>query len=163
MVRSRVLVPQPALVVARRLTEAIVGPFDEAPPPDEVVHETPFRRSAEAVAEDDEPASTVAASLRPKSYGRLLIVVLLVFAPLFGLGHVYAGKPARAGVLAVLTAAAIGPFFNGAVWARWLLVAIWVVDIVGAVVAIAAHNARVRERQQLAVLPAGARNGVGPV
>lgn len=147
MVRSRVLVPQPALALARQLAEDIVGPFDEATPrgaDDDDDDPSPFRRAAEVAEDDadddDDEREPEAPALRLKSHGRLILVALLVVAPLFGLAHVYAGKGLRAGVLALASLFAIPAALGGATWAMAVLGAVWIADLVGGAVGIAAHN-----------------------
>ena len=142
-VRSRVLVPAPALAVARTLVQDIVGPFDgQAATPDEPADESPFRRSAEILQADDaEPPEPPA--VRLKSYSRLLLVALLVLGPFIGLGHVYAGRNARAGILLLVSVFALPAALSGAGWAQGALAGVWLTDIVGAALEIAAHNRRV--------------------
>jgi TM2 domain-containing membrane protein YozV len=160
MVRSRVLVPRAGLVVARQLAEDIVGPFDERPPDEQAEpDELPFRRSAEAASagdDDDEPAVDRAPSMRPKSYARLMLVACLIVAPFFGLAHIYAGRSARAGLLFVTSLVALPSAFQGATWALLVLAAVWVGDLVGGALGIAAHNRRLLAAPRLAG-PAAAR------
>lgn len=155
MVRSRVLVPRRGLMVARKLAEDIVGPFDEPSPPsatdDDDVDESPFRRQAEAAVEGEDDEPTPPPAMRPKSYSRLVLIAFMVVAPLFGLSHVYAGRNARAGVLLLLTVVALPQALFGAAWAWWMLVGIWLADILGGAVAIAEHN---RELARAGATPA---------
>lgn len=145
MVRSRVLVPQPGLAVARRIAADIVGPFEhDPPPPEDPADPQPFRRAAEPVADaDDDDAPARPLAQRPKSYNRLILIAFLFIAPLLGLAHVYAGSNTRAGVLFVLSMLAIPMALRGESWALYMLAAIWLADILGGALAISAHNRRV--------------------
>lgn len=148
-IRSRVLVPAPALAVARALVKDIVGPFDEQPAAaDNAEGESPFRRPAELSPEhehaDEHADELEAPMLRLKSYTRLLLVVFLAVGPLLGLGHLYAGRNVRAGLLALLTLFALPGALHGAWWAQLALAGVWLADVVGGALGIAAHNRRVR-------------------
>lgn len=143
MVRSRVLVPRPALAVARALATDIVGPFEDEPATEDVEpsDESPFRRPAEPVPEHDREAPAP----RLKSYGRLLVVVFLVVGPFIGLAHIYAGRNLRAGLLALTTLVALPAALGGALWALLVLGGIWLTDLAGGAFGIAAHNRRVQQ------------------
>jgi hypothetical protein len=157
-VRSRVLVPAPALAVARTLVTDIVGPFDAEPAAaeDDTAEESPFRRPGERTPEVEAEAeeSPTAPALRAKSYGRLLLVVLLVVGPFIGLGHVYAGLNTRAGALLLLTVFSLPAALSGAVWAQGALAGVWLADVVGGALGIAAHNRRVQAATASAAPPA---------
>jgi hypothetical protein len=150
MVRSRVLVPRPALEVARELVTDIVGPFDEPSSvgaDDDADDESPYRQAAELAPEPEHEAperDPEVPAPRLKSYGRLVLVVLLVVGPLFGLAHLYAGCNRQAGVLALFTLVAAPAAFQGASWALLLLAGIWLADIIGGALGIAEHNRRVQ-------------------
>lgn len=155
MVASRVLVPVPALPVARTLVADILGPFDEQAEDDELpADETPFRREADAItdaiAEPAEPAEPPALQLR--SYARLVLVVFLVIGPLLGLGHLHAGRNLQAGLLVLLTLFAAPAALGGAAWAQGVLAGVWIADVVGGALGIAAHNRRVRAAAPRAAL-----------
>ncbi|MEZ4452675.1 MAG: DUF2007 domain-containing protein [Nannocystaceae bacterium] len=145
MVRSRVLVPAPALPVARALAAEVVGPFEDPaldgePDDDEEdddAEPSPFRRPGEPLSpvDDDEPPAP-----RRKSATRLILVALLVVGPLFGLAHLYADRPVRAGVLALLSLFSLPAAIGGAPWAQVLLVAVWIADLVGGALGVAAYN-----------------------
>lgn len=144
--RSRVLVPAPALELARTLVQDIVGPFDEqaADEPDDP-EESPFRRQGERTptpAGDHEPDDPPTPAL--KSYARLVLVVFLGLGPFLGLGHLYAGRNTRAGLLLLATLLATPAALSGAWWARWMLAGVWLTDVIGGALGIAAHNRRVQ-------------------
>ena len=145
MVRSRVLVPAPALEVARELVKDIVGPFDSSSSAeDDADDESPFRRPAEPTPEYEREEPSTPPALRLKSYSRLLLVVFLAVGPLLGLGHLYAGRNVQAGVLALVTLFALPAALGGAAWALGALAGVWLADVVGGALGIAAHNRRVR-------------------
>jgi hypothetical protein len=152
MVASRVLVPAPALPVARTLVEDIVGPFDEQPEDGEPpADDTPFRRDSDAIAEPErEPAEPPALQL--KSYARLVLVVFLVVGPLLGLGHIYVGRNLQAGLLVLITLFAAPAALGGAAWALGVLAGVWIADVVGGALGIAEHNRRVRAAAPRAAL-----------
>lgn len=158
-VRSRVLVPRRALAVARTMVKDIVGPFDDEPSTedDETRDESPFRRQGPELEESDQEGEQDAPAPRLKSYARLTLVALLVVGPLIGLAHIYAGLNVRAGALALTTLVALPAALGGAPWALLMLVGVWVTDLVGGGLGIAAHN----ERVQRGVLPATSA-GSGP-
>lgn len=150
MARSRVLVPAPALAVARTLVQDIVGPFDERAEEEEeeVADESPFRRPGEQTPEHAREAERDEPALRPKSYARLVLVVFLVVGPFLGLGHVYAGRNVQAGLLVLITLIAAPAALGGAAWGQGLLAGVWLADVIGGALGIAAHNRRARATGQ---------------
>ncbi|MBL8970600.1 MAG: DUF2007 domain-containing protein [Myxococcales bacterium] len=160
-VNSRVLVPAPALAVARELARDIVGPFAEAPAEAEAeADESPFRRAGEAAPEAEEAREVEEAPpLRLKSYARLVMIVGLLVGPLFGLGHVYAGRNFAAGLLVLLTLFAAPAALGGAAWAQGVLAGVWLTDVIGGAIGIAAYNRRLgRAARELG----GAARPLGP-
>ena len=141
-VNSRVLVPAPALAVARELAQDIVGPFADAPAEVEAeADESPFRRAGEVAPEGEEEHEVdEAPPLRLKSYARLVMIVGLLVGPLLGLGHVYAGRNLAAGLLVLLTLFAAPAALGGAAWAQGVLVGVWLTDVIGGAIGIAAYN-----------------------
>lgn len=160
-VNSRVLVPAPALAVARELARDIVGPFADAPAEAEAeADESPFRRAGEAAPEGEEEREVEEAPpLRLKSYARLVMIVGLLVGPLLGLGHVYAGRNLAAGLLVLLTLFAAPAALGGAAWAQGVLAGVWLTDVIGGAVGIAAYNRRLgRAARELG----GAARPLGP-
>lgn len=145
MIRPRVLVPRRALVHARELAEDVVGPFDEVLAEDDAADgEAPYRVAAAPVpAERERPAPSV----RPKSYAALVLVAFVVLPPLFGVSHLYVGRNTRAGILAAISVFAIAASFHGVLWTQAVLGMVWVLDLVGGAVGIAAHNRTVKALQ----------------
>jgi hypothetical protein len=174
-VRSRVLVPRRALAVARSLAEDIVGPFDEPPAADEdEAGASPFRTAAELGPDDyddeedehdaaqphdptalaepddpDEPRDPMA--LRPRTYAALPLIVLTGVGPLLGFSHLYLGHSLRAAMLVLVSIVAFVANLGGAEWGVVLLGLVWLVDLVGGTLGIAAHNRRLAA---LALAPA---------
>lgn len=169
-VRSRVLVPRRALAVARSLAEDIVGPFDEPPAADEdEAGASPFRTAAElgpddydedddehdaaqphdptALAEPDEPRDPRA--LRPRTFAALPLIVLTGVGPFLGFSHLYVRHDARAVVLALVSIVAFVALVQGAQWAPAVLGLVWLMDLLGGTLGIAAYN-----RQLPALAPA---------
>lgn len=142
MVSSRVLVPAPALDVARALVKEIVGPFDDMPAEEDDADASPFRTAAELTPEH-EPEQDGPPTPALKSYTRLLLVVFLVVGPFLGLCHIYAGRNVRAGLLVLVTLFAAPMALGGAVWAPWVLAGVWLADVVGGVLGVAGHNRRI--------------------
>lgn len=166
-VRSRVLVPRRALAVARSLAEDIVGPFDERPEDEaDDADASPFRTAAELAPEDyedeeddehdehegsqptalaepdepDEPRDPMA--LRPRTYAALPLIVLTGVGPFLGFSHLYLGHSFRAAVLVLVSIVAFVASLGGVEWGGVLLGLVWLVDLVGGTLGIAAHNRR---------------------
>ncbi|MCH9686339.1 MAG: DUF2007 domain-containing protein [Deltaproteobacteria bacterium] len=140
IVRPRVLVPRRAVPAARAAVEDIVGPFDDSMAnDDESELGSPYRN------ETSSPRETAARPSAPRREPLVMPALLAMtgVAPLIGACHLYMGHYRRAATLILFSVIGMVAWAAGAPWALTILGAVWLADLVGGAMSIAAHNGRV--------------------
>lgn len=142
-IQPRVMVPAPALGLARRLAADIVGPLEGAEIDDDPGTGSPLRRAAdddETIAPEDDEDDDVPA---PRRKAVAVVVLLAAMGLAFGLAHVYVGMTRRGVALLVVAALALVAFLAGQPLGVVVLACVWITDVIGGLIGVIGWNRRV--------------------
>lgn len=146
-VRSRILVPQAGLTLARELAQEVMGPFADGQNGDDA-QGSPFRREGQPTLAQ-RPHSR-----RPRRRKRLITIGIIsaaaLFFPITGLAHLYVARYRRGAVLLVCTLFAHGVAASESLWGISLMILLLVLDAIGGGRGVLEYNlALAQERKEL--------------
>ena len=147
---SRVMVPRSHAAVAVELAEEVMGELDgvdgEVEDDGHPTDDHPMRREPhDPEDEEDEEERQLVRSAKPKSIA--IPVILAVVGIGLGFSHIYAGRRTMGGILLLLALFGLGMSLGGNWLGPLLLAGVWLTDLVGGLLGVAAFN---RAQRQLA-------------